>query len=202
MNKRKESSPYVFSLIVPRSSFILSTMSLCLFFATRQSAHYHLVFPNRQNQIIEEGTRMFRKLIATAPTWYTVPLRLALGIIFFAHGAQKVLGLFGGHGLAAFTGGDAPFGFMRPAWLWLGAAAFAELIGGILVLAGLLTRVGAFLILCVMLTAMLGVHWSNGFFLPKGFEYTFALIGIALALIIAGGGQASVDKTMLSGRRR
>ena len=145
---------------------------------------------------------MFRKIIATAATWYTMPLRIALGIIFAAHGAQKALGLFGGKGLAAFTGGETPFGFMRPAWLWLGAAAFAELIGGILVLAGFLTRVGAFLIFCVMLTAMLGVHWSGGFFLPRGFEYTFALIGMALALIIAGGGQASVDKAMMSGRRR
>ena len=145
---------------------------------------------------------MFRKLIATAATWYTVPLRIALGIIFAGHGAQKALGLFGGRGLAAFTSGDTPFGFMRPAWLWLGAAAFAELIGGILVLAGFLTRVGAFLIFCVMLTAMLGVHWRGGFFLPTGFEYTFALTGMALALIIAGGGQASVDKMMMIGRRR
>lgn len=145
---------------------------------------------------------MFRKLIATAPAWYTVPLRLALGIIFTAHGAQKSLGAFGGKGLAAFVANDTPFGFMRPAWLWLGAAAFAELIGGILILAGFLTRVGAFLIVCVMLTAMLGVHWRGGFFLPGGFEYTFALLGMALALLIAGGGQASVDKTMMSGRRR
>jgi putative oxidoreductase len=145
---------------------------------------------------------MFRKLIATTPTWFTIPLRITLGIIFIAHGAQKSLGLFGGKGLASFVANETPFGFMRPAWLWLGAAAFAELIGGILVFSGLLTRLGAFLILCVMLTAMLGVHWSGGFFLPKGFEYTFALLGMTLALMIAGGGQASVDKTMMSGRRR
>ena len=138
---------------------------------------------------------MFRRLIATSPTWITVPLRLALGIIFIAHGAQKVFGAFNGPGWGKFTSFPAPFPFMRPAWAWMGAAAASELIGGVLVLTGLLTRVGAFLILCVMLTAMLGVHWG-GFFLPRGIEYTVALAGICLALLIAGGGQASADNAI------
>ncbi|HEY0004373.1 MAG TPA: DoxX family protein, partial [Pyrinomonadaceae bacterium] len=92
---------------------------------------------------------MFRKLIATPALWLTIPLRLALGIIFIAHGGGKMFGWFGGRGLSAFMGGTPPFAFMRPAWLWLGAAAFAEFFGGVLVLAGLLTRVGAFFIVCV-----------------------------------------------------
>jgi putative oxidoreductase len=82
----------------------------------------------------------------------------------------------------------------------MGAAAIAELVGGILVLLGLFTRVGAFLIFCVMLTAMLGVHWKSGFFMSNmGIEYIVALLGMALALIIAGGGQASADR-MISRR--
>ena len=92
---------------------------------------------------------------------------------------------------------------MRPTWLWLGAAALSEFLGGILVLLGLLTRLGAFLIACVMLTAMIGVHWRNGFFLAQnstGIEFTLALLAGALALMIAGGGQASVDR--LISRRR
>jgi putative oxidoreductase len=144
---------------------------------------------------------MFRRLISTSATWATVPLRLALGTIFIAHGSQKVLGSFSGPGFKAFTSGQTPFPFMRPAWLWLGAAAMSELLGGILVFFGLLTRVGAFLIICVMLTAILGVHWP-GFFAPKGIEFPLSLIAVALALVIVGGGMASIDRAIAGGRRR
>ena len=144
---------------------------------------------------------MLRRLTSTSSTWVTVPLRLALGAIFIGHGAQKVLGKFGGPGWARWTTMSqfVPFPFMRPTWLWLGAAALAELVGGILVLLGLLTRVGAFLITCVMLTAIIGVHWP-AFFGPTGMELPLACVGSALALLIAGGGQASVDR--LISRRR
>jgi putative oxidoreductase len=144
---------------------------------------------------------MFRRLIATSPTWITVPIRLALGIIFIAHGAQKVFGVWGGPGWAKFTGGQTPFGFMRPAGFWLAAAALSEFVGGILVLTGLLTRVGAFFLACTMLTAMFGVHLAGGFFAPRGIEYTVALLGMSLALLIAGGGQASVDQALNGGGR-
>jgi putative oxidoreductase len=147
---------------------------------------------------------MFQRLIATTATWITVPLRLTLGLIFIGHGAQKVFGAFGGPGWAKITSFPTPFSFMRPSWLWMGAAALSELLGGILVLLGLVTRVGAFLILCVMLTAMLGVHLSGGFFLPSGIEYTVALSGVCLALLIAGGGRVSIDHGLQDprGRRR
>ena len=145
---------------------------------------------------------MFRKLIATSPTLMTLPLRLALAIVMIAHGGQKVLGLWGGPGFKAFTSGNTPFGFMRPPWLWLGAAALSELVGGVFVGLGFLTRVGAFFIACTMLTAVAGVHWPNGLFSAnRGYEYPMTLLAIALALLIAGGGQASVDKA-LGGRRR
>lgn len=137
---------------------------------------------------------MLRRLTSTGATWATVPLRLAIGIIFIAHGAQKVFGAFGGPGLQTFSSFPAPFSGMRPAWVWMGAAAFAELAGGLLVLLGLFTRLGAFLIACVMLTAIIGVHWPNFFANNKGLEFPFALLAIAFALLIAGGGQASVDR--------
>ena len=148
---------------------------------------------------------MIRELIATTATWAALPVRLALGLIFIAHGAQKVFGLWGGPGWAKFTSFPAPYGFMRPAWLWMGAAAVAELAGGALVLLGLFTRVGAFLIAAVMLVAMAGVHWKGGFFLSnQGYEYTLALLGMAVALVISGGGRASVDEQLhgARGRRR
>jgi putative oxidoreductase len=144
---------------------------------------------------------MFRKIISTSASWVPLVLRLALAAIFIGHGAQKVLGSFSGPGLAKFTSFPAPFPFMRPAWVWMGAAAFAEFIGGVLLLFGLLTRIGAFLIACTMLTAILGVHWP-GFFGPTGMEYPIALLTMCLALLISGGGMASIDRSLSSGRRR
>ena len=145
---------------------------------------------------------MFQRLIATTPTWITAPLRLALGIVFIAHGLQLVFGLWNGPGLTKFAAFDPPFHFMRPVWLWMGAAALAQLIGGVLVLLGLLTRVGAFLLTCVMLTALFGVHLSHGFFLPAGIEFNVALLGITFALLIAGGGQVSIDSALADAPRR
>jgi putative oxidoreductase len=145
---------------------------------------------------------MFRRIVSTSASWTPVPLRLALAAIFIAHGTQKVLGSFSGPGLAKWTSFPPPFPFMRPGWLWMGAAAFAELIGGGLLLLGLLTRVGAFLIVCVLLTAIIGVHWQVGFFAPNGYEYPMALLAMCLALLISGGGMVSIDRGFSSGRRR
>src|ERR671917_97010 len=138
---------------------------------------------------------MLKKIIATSPTWFTVPVRLALAAVMIAHGSQKVLGAFDGSGFAKFITGPTPFNFMRPAWFWLAAAALSELVGGLLVGIVFLTRVGAFFIACTMLTAVIGVHWTGGFFASnRGFEFPLSLLGMAIALLIAGGGQASVDR--------
>lgn len=150
---------------------------------------------------------MFKKLVATFPTWATLPLRLFLGISFVGHGAQKVLGMWGGPGLSKFVGGGEGMTLgMKPAWLWLGVAAFAELLGGISLLLGLLTRVGAFFILCTMIVALiLGWQKSGAFFIQNnGIEPVYWVIGICLALLIAGGGRASIDESLAStrGRRR
>jgi putative oxidoreductase len=126
-----------------------------------------------------------------------LPIRLALGAVMFAHGAQKVFGVWGGPGLERWTSQSAPFPEMRPAWLWLGAAALSEFIGGALVLIGLYTRIGAFFIACVMLVAIFGVQWRYGFFIEAGgFEFPLALLGMAIALMISGGGAASIDAQM------
>ena len=144
---------------------------------------------------------MFQKIVATSPSWFTVPIRLALAAVMIAHGSQKVLGIFGGSGFKTFIAGTTPFAFMRPAWVWLAAAAVSELVGGFLIAIGFLTRVGAFFIACTMLTAVIGVHLAGGFFASnRGYEYPLSLFAMALALVIAGGGQASVDRA-LSGRR-
>jgi putative oxidoreductase len=145
---------------------------------------------------------MFRKLIATSSTWFTVPVRLALAAVMIAHGSQKVLGTFNGPGFKTYVAGNTPFGFMRPTWFWLAMAAFSEFLGGILIGLGFLTRVGAFFVACVMLTAIIGVHLPGGFFANnRGYEYPLSLLAMALALLIAGGGQLSVDKGLSGGRR-
>jgi putative oxidoreductase len=148
---------------------------------------------------------MLRRILATGSSWATIPLRMGLGVIFIAHGAQKVLGSFGGPGLKAFASFPAPFPFMKPAWLWMGAAAISELLGGAMLLLGLFTRIGAFLIACTMLTAIIGVHWPIFFADSKGYEYPLALLAGSLALLVYGGGQASIDRMLASrggGRRR
>lgn len=145
---------------------------------------------------------MFRRLIATSATWFTLPIRLGLAAVMIAHGAQKVLGSFSGPGFSTYISGTTPFSFMRPTWLWLSAAALSEFVGGMLVGLGFLTRVGAFFIACTMLTAIAGVHWTGGFFAAnRGYEYPMSLLAMAFALLIAGGGQASVDKALSGGRR-
>ena len=143
---------------------------------------------------------MLRRLTSTSSTWMTVPLRLALGAIFIGHGAQKVFGSFNGPGWAKWTSMSqaVPFTFMQPPRVWLAAAALSELVGGALVLIGLLTRLGAFLLICTMLTAI-KLLWP-AFFAPPGIELPVALLGSALALLIGGGGQLSIDR-MISGRR-
>jgi len=145
---------------------------------------------------------MLGGLIKTSDNWAMVLIRLALGTIMFAHGAQKVFGWWGGPGFNQWISQAAPFSEMRPSWLWMGAAALSELVGGAMAMIGLYTRIGAFLIACVMLTAIRGVHWKSGFFINAGgFEYPLALLGMAGALLVHGGGTASVDSQMHGGKK-
>jgi len=145
---------------------------------------------------------MFRRIIATSPTWITIPLRLALAAVFIGHGAQKVLGVWEGPGFSKFISTSAPYAFMKPSWLWMGAAALSELVGGVLLLLGLLTRVGAFFLACTMLVAVVGVHWPAFFASNRGIEYPLSLLAMSLALLISGGGIASIDLALNRGGRR
>ncbi len=124
-------------------------------------------------------------------------LRLPLGIIFIAHGSQKLLGSFGGVGLTAtFKTFEEKMG-IPPVLTFL--AIIAEFGGGMGVLLGLLTRFSAAGIAATMAVAMYKVTWANGFFLTlhgrgEGIEYNLALLGMALAMVIKGGGSWSVDR--------
>lgn len=144
---------------------------------------------------------MLRKLTITENTNAITVLRLVLGVLFFAHGAQKMLGWFGGHGFAGtmgfFTGVmhiPAPFAFL---------AIAAEFFGGIGLLLGLLTRIAAFGIATTMLVAIFKVHAQFGLFANwsgtqkgEGFEYHLLVLAITACLMIKGGGAFSVDRKL------
>lgn len=124
--------------------------------------------------------------------------RVTLGAIMFPHGAQKALGWFGGHGFSGtmnfFTGTlhiPALFAFL---------AIAAEFAGALGLIVGAFSRVAAFAIASVMSVAIVTAHSANGFFMNwtgtqkgEGFEYHLLAIGLALIVIIQGGGKASVD---------
>ena len=122
-------------------------------------------------------------------------LRVIAGVIFFAHGYQKVF-TFGFAGVAGFFGqmGVPMPGFTGP------AIGTLEVVGGLALILGLLTRIFGFLLACDMLGAILFVHAKAGFFMPNGMELVLALCGMAATLAIAGGGGFSAD-TALSRRR-
>jgi putative oxidoreductase len=146
---------------------------------------------------------MFRKLVATTQTWVSLPLRLSMGLLFTLHGAEKVFGIRGGPGLSAWMANERAATGLRPAWLWLSAAAVFELIGGILILFGLLTRLGALLVIPIMLVAIYGGLTGGDAGpvpLPR-IGYPLVMLGAALALFIVGGGRASMDESLARSRR-
>ena len=119
-------------------------------------------------------------------------LRLALGVILTAHGAQKLFGWFGGYGLEATGQWMATVGF-TPGYLMALLAGSAEFFGGIALILGLLTRPAALVAAFTMLMAMT-VHIGNGLFLSNnGYEFALILLAASIALIIQGGGLLSVD---------
>ena len=143
---------------------------------------------------------MLSKLVHTNPHAAPTILRLALGAVFFAHGAQKMLGWWGGRGFSAtmngfeHTGIPAVFAFL---------AIAAEFFGGIGLMLGLLGRVAAFGIACVMVVAIAKVHAVNGFFMNwagrqkgEGFEFHVLVLAMTAAIMIAGSGAWSVDRML------
>jgi len=123
-------------------------------------------------------------------------LRLALGAVFLAHGAQKGFGAFGGPGFEGATGFIGSLGF-RPARLWAGLAVGGELAAGFLFLLGLLTPVASLLALATMAVAIAKVHGPKGFFIQNGgYEYNLVLIVAALAGAVMGPGALSLDHVL------
>src|SRR5437773_9614561 len=120
-------------------------------------------------------------------------LRLALGAVFLAHGAQKGFGAFGGPGFEGATGFIGSLSF-RPARVWAGLAVGGELAAGFLFLLGLLTPLAGLLVVATMAVAIAKVHGPKGFFVQNGgYEYNLVLIVAALAVAVMGPGRFSLD---------
>lgn len=135
-----------------------------------------------------------RKLIATNNSFNGLALRIPAGIIFIAHGAQKLFGSFGGHGLEGTAGWMVSIG-LEPGYLMALLAGSAEFFGGIALLLGLLTRPAAVVTAFTMLVAIVVVHLPQGLFMSNnGYEFGLALLSISVALIFSGGGAYSIDR--------
>lgn len=132
-------------------------------------------------------------LFKTTDGFSDLPIRLGLGTIFVAHGAQKLFGWFGGYGLDATGQWMASIG-LEPGYLMALAAGSVEFFGGLFILLGLLTRLSAFGAAVTMLVAIFSAHLQNGFFMANnGYEFALALLLMAVALMLSGAGRLSVD---------
>ena len=138
-------------------------------------------------------------VFGTYPSWSRLVVRLILGVIFFAHGAQKVFGWFGGRGLSQTIAGFRQMNIPAAATV---TAACIECFGGLAMIVGLLARPVALALIAVMLVAIKKVHARHGFFLNwsltpaqgHGYEFNLALIAMALSTLIGGAGVLSIDE--------
>ena len=141
-----------------------------------------------------------KRLVGTSNDVALTILRVVLGVVFFAHGAQKMLGWFGGFGFHGTMGAFTHMGM--PA-----ALAFliicTEFFGGLGLIVGLLTRIAAFGVGCLMIGAIFMVHMPNGFFMNwmgsqkgEGIEYHLLVLAMAGALLLRGAGAFSLDRAL------
>jgi len=141
---------------------------------------------------------LFERLLRTDNAASLLVGRVALGIVMLPHGAQKVLGWFGGHGLSATLAGFTQAGI--PPFLGV-LAILAESLGAIMLITGTLTRIAAFGVGCEMVVAAVLVHLKNGFFMNwtgaqagEGFEFHILAVALAFVVMLKGAGAASVDR--------
>lgn len=141
---------------------------------------------------------LVRQAVETNESLSQLALRLPLGIIFIAHGAQKLFGWFGGYGLEGTGQYMASLG-LNPGYLMALSAGSAEFFGGLALIAGLLVRPAAVVLAFTMLVGILAAHIGNGLFMANdGYEFALALLAGSVALVVSGGGRYSVDQSLAS----
>ena len=150
---------------------------------------------------------MLNKILRTDNDVATAIVRLTLGVVFFAHGAQKLLGWFGGYG---FTGTMGFFtGALHIPVIFAFLAIAAEFFGGLGLIFGFLTRIAAIGVLSNMIVAIALVHSQFGFFMNwtgtqkgEGYEYHLVILAVTVLLIIRGAGALSLDRLLSSPVKR
>lgn len=141
---------------------------------------------------------LITKLLSTDASLASLVLRLSLGSVIWMHGAQKLLGLFGGYG---FTGTMEFFTkSMNLPWIVAFLVILGEFFGGIGLVLGLATRFFALYVGTILFFAMFLVHWQNGFFMNwfgnqkgEGIEFFILFLSMSMALVLTGGGKLSLD---------
>ncbi|NRF71259.1 DoxX family protein [Aquincola sp. S2] len=145
------------------------------------------------------SNRLLGRVLATNAGWAPLAVRIPIGIIFVAHGAQKLFGAFGGYGLEG-TGQFMSSLGLTPGYLMALLAGSAEFFGGLALLFGVLVRPAAAALAFAMLVAIFSVHIGNGLFMDKnGYEFGLALLAASVSLLISGAGRLSVDAALAEG---
>ncbi|HEY1987618.1 MAG TPA: DoxX family protein [Terracidiphilus sp.] len=150
-----------------------------------------------------KGNNMLSQILATDSNWVSTVARIILGIIFFAHGSQKVFGWFGGPGLRQTIRTLTEFVGL-PSIIAV-VAVGAEFVGGVALIVGFLGRISALGIALNMLAAIFMVHGKYGLFMNwfgdrkgHGIEYHLLAIGLAMVIIAKGAGAFSLDRLLSS----
>ena len=137
---------------------------------------------------------LINNIIETRTGLDTLPIRIGAGVIFAAHGAQKLFGWFGGYGLEGTGAWMASIG-IEPGILMAAMAGGAEFFGGLLLILGLLVRPAAAVLAFTMVVAIVTVHLKNGLFMSNsGYEFGLALLVISIGLLFRGAGSFSADR--------
>jgi len=142
------------------------------------------------------STTLVQRMLSTDNGAGALALRIPVGIIFAAHGAQKLFGWFGGYGLEGTGQFFGSIG-LTPGYLMALLAGLVEFFGGLALVLGVLVRPAAAALAGAMLIAVFAVHWSKGFFASNGgYEYALALLAASVALVLSGAGRFSVDHSL------
>lgn len=137
---------------------------------------------------------LLNTVLGTRSGWGITALRIAVGIIFAAHGSQKLFGLFGGYGLTGTAQWMESIG-LGPGLLMALLSGSAEFFGGLALIFGLLVRPAAVVLAFTLVVAILSVHIHNGLFMANnGYEFALALLGATVAVLIEGAGKLSLDR--------
>lgn len=145
---------------------------------------------------------LLARLLASHARFAPLALRLPVGIVFAAHGAQKLFGAFGGYGLEGTGQWMASIG-LTPGYAMALLAGSAEFFGGLLLVAGLLVRPAAAVLAFTMLVAIFAVHADKGFFMSSnGYEYALVLLAASVSLAVSGAGRLGLDGVLAARLRR